>query len=55
MKTKSCNQCNGYLENFVLTQRRKKELDAQIIYVCKNPACPNFSLIQIPLEDMKKI
>ena len=29
--------------------------DYVILYVCTNPACPQYSLIQVPVEDMPKV
>jgi ssDNA-binding Zn-finger/Zn-ribbon topoisomerase 1 len=48
-KKHTCNQCGKQLDIFEL--RQKITLG---IYVCCNPACPNFSLVQIPVEDMPK-
>lgn len=40
----TCNQCGEQLYRY-------KNLRIEY-YFCINPACPNYALIQIPLEDM---
>ena len=45
-----CNYCKGKIE-----QVGFGALDyPAYIYVCKNPECPVYALLQVPVEDMPK-
>ncbi len=42
---KTCNQCQEDMQE--LWQYKDKSF-----YYCVNPKCPNFALLQIPVEDL---
>jgi len=44
-----CNQC---MEEMELEGNNKRKTVNCIHFVCHNPKCPNYALLQIPLEDM---
>ena len=44
-QTAICNHCHKQMDGMV-------ELEKTTIPVCTNPACPNFSLLQISAEKM---
>ena len=48
---KTCHQCHKELDKLELSHQIRWNL---FVYVCENPKCPNYALIQIPLEDMKE-
>ena len=43
---RSCNQCGHQLAPWITS--------CGLFFVCVNPACPSYSLLQIPLEQMPK-
>jgi len=42
----TCNQCFKQLWLTYFGQT--------LVFVCKNPRCPNYSLVQVPAEEMPK-
>lgn len=58
----TCNQCSHELCSVmkpILFNRNVKKyilnddnITYDIIYICTNPECPNYALLQIPLERM---
>lgn len=47
---KSCNQCHGELTRMYW---HLKKVDSDIyVYVCSKAVCPNYGVVQIPVEDM---
>jgi len=55
---KTCNQCKEemiLIDNLEIFEKKKKESKSIFrAYVCRNPKCPNYALLQIPLEEMTK-
>lgn len=47
-----CNQCH---KGMLVRLEIKSDYDTKInIYICQNPECPNYALLQIPEEIMEK-
>lgn len=42
-----CVQCNQELEHKVI-------IDASVVSVCNRPECPNYGVLQIPIEQMPR-
>ena len=53
---RSCNQCAGQMWALFAEHVDPHYMlgDLHIVSVCSNPACPNYALLQIPLEQMPK-
>lgn len=49
---KSCNQCNKEMEGNVYVSAVLGFGNKELTY-CKNPECPNFSLLQVPFEEIE--
>lgn len=57
---KTCNQCH---EEMTITkiitvlkfhEKGENNFEFHRFFCCSNPECPNYALLQIPLEDMPK-
>lgn len=51
MATINCNQCNTPFKKHVYVDCSMTN-GQQSAYVCNNPECPNFALLQMALEDL---
>lgn len=63
--TRTCNQCQEQMEHFVMVCDMRLTLfpltdnpgyydNHPLLCVCSNPECPDYALVQIPLELMPK-
>lgn len=50
----TCVQCQNELEESFGIHGIYDYIDDHVLHFCKNPACPNYALLAIPLEDMPK-
>lgn len=50
---KTCNQCQKEMEYSLIIQTKiDVEVERNYLHFCNNPACPNFALLQVPVEDL---
>jgi hypothetical protein len=50
----SCNQCHREMQEFTATITGQNQAIIRI-YACSRPTCPNFGLMQIPMEVMAEL
>ena len=49
----TCNQCFKQMGDYVFSH--DLEESKHVLEVCDNPKCPNFALLQVPVEKLKEL